>query len=526
MRLIDHFPGTPRPEQEYILNEIEKSFKSGKRCVIIQAPTGIGKSHIGATLAKSTTKTTHHNIIKDSTPQTLRSFDGTMDYSGCFVLTTTKQLQDQYIKTFPESSVLKGKSNYTCSLDPTCDASIAPCTYLSKKMSNCATNLYCPYIEAYRETMLNNFSELNYSLYFLLPEELKKKEILVCDEASEIEDVVLSHFSIRLTYKMLNALGVQYDILKSENSESGYLWVCNLIESITKIVSNANVGKMTLAQVKKHKVLTNLNEQLKRIMNCWYSCEFIVELKDGGVSIAPLKSDSLARSLFCFGKKLVFMSATIINHQVLAKGLGLNKDEYDFIDVDSTFDVKKSPIYVSPAKYDMRYSKIDTDLPKLVKDVLELCKIHKDEKGIIHTNSFKITNEFKKFVKDDPRFLIREDGVSNEALLREHYENKRPTVLISPSLAFGTSLDNDYGRFQIITKLPYLPISEKRVKMAADKNFDWYQMKMWIKLIQMCGRCTRSSDDYSNTYIFDKSFLSAVKRYHKKLPKWFLERLI
>jgi Rad3-related DNA helicase len=373
--------------------------------------------------------------------------------------------------------------------------------------------------------MLNNFSELYYSMYFSLPEAFKKKEIFICDEASELEDQIISHFKLDISYKLLDFLQVPYRVLKSDDSDAGYLWICDLNSSLMTI-NPPNQKQMTLLEVKKHKAIRQLKDKVGLLMRYWYSSEFITELTKNGVCICPLKANKLSRLVFEPAKKIVFMSATIINPVVMADSLGLKEDEFVFIDVPSSFDPKKSPIYISPAKYDMRYGNIDRELPKLVKDVMELCKIHKNDKGIIHTNSFKINEAFKQAVGDNPRFLIREEGVSNEILLREHFERQDATVLISPSLAFGTSLDDEHGRFQVIAKLPYLPMSDKRVKLLSKKDFEWYQLKMWIKMIQMCGRCTRSKDDHSATYIFDAAFLDALKRYKNRLPKWFTNRLI
>ena len=526
MKFLLNFPGTPRTEQEYILTEVQKAFDSGKRFVIVQAPTGIGKSHVGAALAMSTNNPPPDERLSNWHPQQASRYTyEDFPVAGAFVLTTTKQLQDQYYSLFPDSSPLKGKDNYICDLDPTSDAGMAPCVYNSGQMDKCSRSCQCDYIMAYRNAILNNFSELNYNMYFSLPPAFKRKELLICDEASELEDQIISYYSLDLIYKLLDYLTVPYETLRKDDTESGYLWVCDLMRNAKSVVFPTRKN-MNIAEIKRIKALKQLQEKLSLLMEHWHSSEFVVELKKGGLTISPLKANKLARIMFANADKIVFMSATIINPVIMAESLGINSNEYTFVDVDSNFDPKKSPIYISPAKFDMRYGKIDSELPKMVKEVLELCKIHKNDKGIIHTNSFKITEAFREAVDGDPRFLIREEGVSNEVILNEHFTSKKPTVLISPSLAFGTSLDDEHGRFQIITKLPYLPMTDKRIKIAAERSFEWYQMKMWIKLVQMCGRCTRSKEDHSVTYIFDSSFISALKRYRTKLPKWFVKRLV
>jgi Rad3-related DNA helicase len=111
-------------------------------------------------------------------------------------------------------------------------------------------------------------------------------------------------------------------------------------------------------------------------------------------------------------------------------------------------------------------------------------------------------------------------------MLNVHKNTNEPTVLVSPSLDTGISLDDDLGRFQIILKSPYLPLSSKRIKKMMDANPKHYTMKMLNKLIQMCGRCTRSSGDYSITYILDAVIVDAIMREKQNLPKHFLDRLV
>ena len=124
------------------------------------------------------------------------------------------------------------------------------------------------------------------------------------------------------------------------------------------------------------------------------------------------------------------------------------------------------------------------------------------------------------------RFLFREHGISNERIIEEHFERKDGTVLVSPSLGYGTNLLDDMGRFQIVMKLPYLPLGSNRVKKLATKDPQWYQMKMLTHLIQMCGRCTRSESDYSDTYILDGSAVKVLKQNWFHLPQWFKNRLV
>ena len=89
--IYDFFPkGTDkiRPIQEEILKEIETQLDMGTKFIIIEAPTGVGKSDVNVTAA----------LYK----------------KGGTVLTTQKILQDQYDESFNFVRSVKGKNHFPC----------------------------------------------------------------------------------------------------------------------------------------------------------------------------------------------------------------------------------------------------------------------------------------------------------------------------------------------------------------------------------------------------------------------------
>ncbi|HEX5359332.1 MAG TPA: DEAD/DEAH box helicase family protein, partial [Candidatus Nitrosotalea sp.] len=90
MTILEHFPEgyKPREIQKEILQGIEEKIKSGYKTIILSAPTGVGKSLIAATLARY--------------------------FGSSFIVTASKQLQDQYSKDLKFLMPVKGKSNFAC----------------------------------------------------------------------------------------------------------------------------------------------------------------------------------------------------------------------------------------------------------------------------------------------------------------------------------------------------------------------------------------------------------------------------
>ena len=87
--LIRNFQFTSqRHNQEKVLHEICNAFNSGYKYIILEAPTGFGKSPIAIAVALS--------------------------LGSSYICTATKDLQTQYSNDFPYLKAAKGKNNFPC----------------------------------------------------------------------------------------------------------------------------------------------------------------------------------------------------------------------------------------------------------------------------------------------------------------------------------------------------------------------------------------------------------------------------
>ena len=448
--------------------------------------------------------------------------------NGTFALTITKQLQDQYKLLFDDIEVLKGKQNYTCTVDESFDVDTAPCIHTPRLKNDCWEKNSCPYFTNRNLSLSNQFAVLNYKMFMALPQHVKRKNFLVCDEASELEEELVRRFSAEIDYKRLDLYNVECSKLKSEKYDVQYRWLINLIFVLSEKVNeltNKNSSKinvLSLSEANKLKYLKMVHGDLTTVEQMWHKCEYVVDIKSDRVSFTPLKVDGLSKHIFDYGDNILLMSATITDHAQYAKSLGIKK--YKYIESPSAFDAKKSPVYLSTQPV-LNYQNLQRNLPILAKHIQDLCDHHKDEKGIIHTHSLEICNYLKNKLVGD-RFLFREQTATNEKILKEHFKTSRPTVLVSPSLTFGTDLNGEKGRFQIIVKTPYPPLSNKRIKKLFDLDKDWYSNKTLCALVQTSGRCTRSKADYAVTYVLDGKARTLISQNKSKLPKHFIERLV
>lgn len=537
---INNFPEsfTPNTSQVKILRDIEAAFKANIKFVVCCAPTGSGKSFISKTLSNTcegpsdefreliTTyaayKQQHHGgyVYEDECNEE-KTF-------GTCALTITKSLQDQYKQLFEDVAVLKGKSNYVCEVDDSKSVETAPCILLPRLKEECCSSNRCTYYNARNEALLSQFSTLNYNMFFSLPDHLKKRKYIICDEASELEDQLVKQFTCTVNYDTLKKSKISIPALSNRSHESYYKWIntihSRVFEAIESLKSFINSGKKHNRDSKlvEYLSLRGLHSRIGTLISTWHESEYICEGVSTGINFIPLKVDKLADHLFKHAEKVVLLSATIIDHENFCKTLGISN--YKYVEVGSTFDAKKAPIYVN-TKVKLGYKNLEQNLPKILKQVKEICKHHSEDKGLIHTHTNTITKYLKSNIHEE-RFLFREPGVNNEKLLQQHYETDNPTVMVSPSMAYGVDLKDELARFQIIIKAPYLPMKDIRVEKLMKLDRYWYQNKMLSALIQACGRGIRSKDDYCNTYILDGAIIEQVIMAKNKLPQYFLERFV
>lgn len=542
--LLQHFPANsqPRPQQLEALSKIEECFNSNKKFVIGCLPTGSGKSHIGYTVGLSSNKMSPDliDLIKNYEIYK-KNKDGEYLHekeflkkptSSSFILTITKSLQDQYEGLFNNIPMMKGKNNYECAVDCNFTAENAPCLFSKNLKMECFSLKRCPYYEARNAALACQAPVLNYRVFFNLPDFLKRREIYICDEANGLEEELVAKYSLNLQYNFLKNENIKFKKFLGDNEKDALMWLQDIYlqvntnyENLKEFLSSYDKNnKNLLKEASRFSKIGRVKHSLEETIENWESCSFVLEKKDTeGVVFCPYDIKPIAKGIFDNADKVLMMSATISNHKEYAKSLGIT--DYEYFEANSTFSPKRSPIFCSK-KYKLSYSSMEKNLPHVIDMALEICKKHKNEKGVIHTHTNQITQEIKKKTNGDTRFLFRDEISNNEMLLEKHKDDENPTILVSPSLDTGISLDGDLGRFQIIIKSPYLPLNSKRIKKMFDKNPKLYLVKMLDKLIQMSGRCTRSKEDYSVTYILDGVAVDAVLREKNNLPKHFIQRFV
>lgn len=541
--LISFFPTetgkVPRTNQIEAFKQIEAAFTSGKKIVIVKAPTGSGKSFIAKTLANATDEVnkSYAEMVDD---RRAWLYDADSNYFinsseilalprfGASLMTGTKILQDQYENDFRDIVSFKGKSSYRCHVDPLYDCNLAPCTFNANTKKDCQREKICPYYNAQELAAKSKIITLSYSGFFSMPEHISARQLLVFDEASEMEKEIVSAFAVELDTKYLDELGVRFRGIPNEKNLVVWLndGICAVRDVQSKIKEALRTKKRDKSLIARFNFLDNVLHKLSTIAEDVGKTEFVTSVSEDGrhIKIQPIYVGHIAQRVFAKSEYIVLMSATIIDVETYAKSLGIKEGEYAFVDIPSVFAPEKSPIYFSNALY-LTNANLEANLPKILEQVKAIAAEHPNEKGIIHTHNFKITEYLKRHLKGS-RFIFRSGDLGNAELIEMHANGPKNSVMVTPSLTHGYNGSGDLVTWQVIVKAPFAPLGDPRIKRLADvPQSRWYTNLMLSTFIQTAGRGTRSESDTCISYVLDGVLRRTIEQNIKYLPSDFVERI-
>lgn len=525
------FPLTsPRHEQAKALDFIvDELYVKGNDFAVCELPTGVGKSAIAVTIGR----------LAYSIPSTIDEEDGRQT----FILTSQKVLQDQYVEDFSAHVAdLRSSANFKChgikgqSCGETSRLRKAfegnPCAAII----GCNDDFGCPYRAAKCRFLDASIGVTNYS--YLLSETvyagaLRPRELLVLDECHRVEDEVRKWSTIETDETACQKLSLPLPT-KPEDVErfvvDAYAPALSLL--ISKQLALME-GLMLKRKLTKHlKELVAEHEKLDKHL-CQVNryvlekgtprSEYLTTFgndKNGKrtLQLRPLNVSGQANDLlYSKGRKRLLMSATVLDKDVFFRSAGVPRSA-SYISLPSPFSPKSFGITYRPAGK-MATNQIQATLPKLIESVKQVLAAHPEEKGVIHTNAYHITQAISKI--NDPRLLVQTKSDDRERMLREHLRSPRPTVLVSPAMTEGIDLPDDMGRFQVICKVPYPYLGDAVVAAKLKKDPKWYAWCTVRVIVQAVGRCVRHSEDHAKTYILDECFWDLMQRNPNMFPECF-----
>lgn len=573
---------TCRPVQREVIHNIIKAFTNGKTSVVLEAPTGVGKSYIAYTIARI-----------------MNTFN-----IRATITTGTIPLQQQYLRDFNDISNLMSSSNYKCSKLPTVSKyNDNECTMLCD-LNVCNPKHECEYVIDRNIWMNESNIRITNNAYlikagvFLVNTKYTFTGFTVYDECHNLNSTLLNNSAMTLDKECICKLLDDFDYTLFKDKEGNInnnvnnvknkfkenilefynvitssidsynsliigdkivnlireLYINNislngyfilLAKSIKKEFINSHDGEITklrdtndklniMRKLRYPKNLTKITKELERIHQV-FDILHRIESDNNATLILLDSSDTfitfnlnIARyiaydSLFKKTKYKLFMSATICGIDQFMYELGLSRDETEYIQVPSPFPIENRRICFNSIVNFSNYNK-DNSLDKIAKYLIPILNETKT-RSIIHTVSFYNANKLIELFPDN----LRSRCVENNSI-REFYskfknnEFSNDAIFIGPNLTEGLDFKDDLCRIQFIIKLPYLSLEDRITKYNMDMIPGFYDREMIKTLCQAYGRGCRNMNDYCLTLILDGNF----NRYKNTalLPLWVKDAII
>jgi Rad3-related DNA helicase len=582
MNILNHFPKKEfYPNQREALVEIDEAFDRNVKFVILEMGTGGGKSVIMYTTSKmfgSAHICVMQKLLQKQYTKTLDlpSADGRGN-SLCMVYLSGKDHKEVHC----DAGKCVSDKEFKCSFRPTPpkdnddnsvvndgDESITiakkyvdknyACTSAKRGELYWASEMHCQYWDQKVKALTSPIVVHNYP--YLISEanyvgDFGSKTLLGCDEAHNLTKIFIEFVKITISIDDIINVFKGGGFINHGKDISG--WIPGLIGLRDALKIRLDEESKYLKELKSFDVIpVNLKEILEREDALVFSLnklndkltefftDYEVRPNNWTISIHSAMGDTIDRIelkpifignyteklLFRLGNKVLLMSATILDPVMFCEELGIPLDQVQYINVPSSFDPERSPIY--PLNVGKINSKnFEEKLPESIKALEEVLDIHAHQKGIVHCASGKIRNFILNNIGIQYRSRLLVPMASNKKLVMEKHAASECSVILGISDEEGLSLDDDLSRFNYFPTLPFNSLGDPRTAKIAEQDkileseakergepfVSRYETDMMRRLLQGAGRSSRNEHDFSFTYIAP----SALGYYINKFSKYY-----
>jgi len=566
----DHFPhrdgesGRPlyrRHQRETILEILKAISDSSVDDIIVEAPTGAGKTSVAVTVARILThnfKSVHNRLTTIyNRPLTKKDESAIEELSHhqVHMLTSMKMLQDAYLGDDKSIVLVKGKNNYVCRRDchqlRMCGDGGALTCENSQHMfgRHCRDCSYTSVLEKaiFSPVALHNFDSFLYQAS--LGGIFGPRRLLTMDEAHNAEEKLRSFTALNLNNRLLASFHLPWDppdVRDLDGVAEWVLWIKTGLMELGKDTKKNLDDLRAKNRDEDRQVIMQLSRRMKRVEELYSRISRFTgnELRDKSGNarwVADMESDqkSISIKAVCpgsifsqyalksFGKQRLYLSATFLggnNHNSYIRSMNLDPTRTYTINVPSTFPAHNRPIITRSAG-DLGQRDWGKNFGSLVKTLREVFEENKGVRGVVHCTSYGMSEQLAGALSDSDRLLVY-DRFSRDEIVKSFVSGRvdDDAILLAVALNEGYDFKDDLCRFQVIVRIPYpVPTSCVKARKALDGEF--YTWHTCLTLTQAYGRGMRSADDWCRTYIVDGRFSKFVRRgdVRRHLPNWFLE---
>lgn len=503
-----------RPHQAKAVQQIMEAYERGADVVFLDAPTGTGKTLIAELVRR---------LLK---------------VRGVYVC-SDKSLQRQFVRDFPYAKLLMGRSNYLTEngpADKTCD----DCTAMTPEDACQWCDTRCPYVVARNEARAASLAVLNTS-YLLsasnFTENFTGEQFVIVDEADALEDTLLGFLEYKVPLWVLRRAGLEPPG-KAVRKPTLLAWLNRAADAVALDVQRAR-GLVEPKMYRSMQSFVAETRELARVIQ--RDIDGGDDSEDGGkwirvyddertLHMKPVLVGSYGtKKLWRHARKWLLMSATLVSVDEMIDTLGMPLD-YETVTVPMTFPVEHRPIILAPIA-DMTYKATEDDYLNMAYAIQQVCDRHEGDRVLVHTVSADRARRIIAAIEQLGGLGRRKIITYSSARERDHalqrYLDRPGAVLFAQSMSRGIDLPGDACRVQVIAKVPFASLGDRRVSARTHLpgGQEWYTVQAIRDIVQMTGRGVRSETDWATTYIFDAQFgRNLWKPANRALfPTWWAE---
>ena len=488
-----------RRHQHDAVQEIMDAYNDGIPMVVVDAPTGSGKTLIGELVRRA------------------RGDRGLYVCHG-------KDLQDQFVRDF-DAPVLKGRINY-----PTVrggDGMTAD--HCGGRICGlCPSKGDCPYQQAKEKAIAGNPAVLN-TAYFLSeangPGRMTGRDLVVLDEADTVEGELRRWAEFRVSGWAVRKVGMDLP-KKGVRWETLVKW---LDQYATALERWATRQRVATSDPREARMIAARVQTIRRLFYKPNREDWVRMYPTGAPALVlkPVTVDQIGdRYLWKWAKNWLLMSATVIGAEFMLREIGWDQP-YHVVHVPMTFPVENREVMVLPVASMTRKGYEDGEWDRMVRAVNAVMEKHEGERILVHTVSYQLADYLHQRLGATDRIITYGNSADRASALGQ-FRQSVDGVLLASSMDRGVDLKGDECRVQVIAKMPFPYLGDPQVKerMSRDGGQVWYNLQTIRSLVQMTGRAVRSADDWAVTYLLDKQFVNNYHRYQGYLPGWWKEALV
>jgi Rad3-related DNA helicase len=488
-------------------------YDSGNKIVELNAPTASGKSLDLFVLGQVLSKEYGIGKVVYSTP----------------LVALVNQLQDN--PAFCSMPVLKGRSNYPCAFLLQTSrrwhtADECPFDTWSEAMKEmwlrrpedegkpCSS---CVYQHARLRFMKSSFGATTLARYMADPSIREVCSVLLIDESAGLEKSLIDWAALKLPVHL------DLDDL-NQSLNMYYHYLISVVKDLTLQIEKSKESYLNSTHG-DYDAIAKLQKQRSRASGEAEKCARILAHIDHE---DPFMIDTTRTFRLLEGKSVFQKLTSDLKFCVLASGTPTTDtltDTYESVQVQHPISLERRICYYWPIG-SMNFKERAETAPKIAA-VIEWLHKTRQKKTMVHCGAYNVAKLiYDNLSPEASKITILQDRKDRENS-KVRFLTADQAIFLSVEFTVGLDLKGPDYPLNIIAKIPFENIEDGFVKARnARDNYKRYNLHAAVSVMQAAGRCTRSLDDYSETWILDSSWNGFFNRNKRLFQPWFVAALV